>query len=98
MAHRYGKVLWWLLAAALVSLALQLPLGPDSTPPTDGRGYCVADSDCAPASCCHPGSCTGKNYKPDCRGVFCTEVCSGPLDCGAGSCACVKNQCQVVSK
>jgi hypothetical protein len=57
---------------------------------------CVYDSDCVPAQCCHPDSCINKDYKGVCN-LFCTEVCSGPLDCGAGSCGCVKGKCSVVS-
>ena len=28
--------------------------------------------------------------------LMCTMVCSGPLDCGAGSCGCVNGRCSVV--
>jgi len=58
---------------------------------------CSADSDCVPASCCHANSCISLNKKSDCSGMFCTAVCQGPLDCGAGHCSCVKNKCEVVS-
>ena len=57
---------------------------------------CLIDSDCVPASCCHPDSCVIKEKVPDCGGIFCSQVCSGPLDCGAGSCGCVDNKCEVV--
>lgn len=56
---------------------------------------CNSDSDCVPAACCHPTECINKNYAPDCFGIFCTQVCEGPLDCGAGKCACVNNKCAV---
>jgi hypothetical protein len=58
---------------------------------------CVVDEDCVPASCCHPDSCVIKEKAPDCSDAFCTAVCSGPLDCGAGSCGCVENKCEVIS-
>jgi hypothetical protein len=58
---------------------------------------CVLDSDCVPASCCHPDSCVIKEKAPDCGEVFCSQVCSGPLDCGAGSCGCVDNTCEIIS-
>ncbi len=57
---------------------------------------CESDSDCVPSSCCHATSCTSKEKAPDCRGVFCTQICSGPLDCGAGHCGCIKGKCKVV--
>ena len=58
---------------------------------------CTADSDCVPGGCCHPSTCVPKSQAPDCKGIFCTMVCSGPLDCGAGSCACNNGKCAVVS-
>ncbi len=59
---------------------------------------CSTDSDCVPAQCCHPYSCVRKEDAPDCSllGV-CTASCDGPIDCGAGRCACVNNTCSVVS-
>jgi|GEM_PF-2651629 len=58
---------------------------------------CSEDSDCVPAQCCHPTSCTTKANAPNCAKTVCSMVCQGPLDCGAGRCACVNNQCSVVS-
>lgn len=56
---------------------------------------CSADSDCVPATDCHPTSCINKAYyKPS--GRMCTEVCSGPLDCGAGWCGCVSGKCAII--
>jgi putative hemolysin len=56
---------------------------------------CSVDSDCAPASGCHPTSCINKQYvRPN--NLMCTMVCLGPLDCGAGSCKCVDSKCSVV--
>jgi len=57
---------------------------------------CQVDSDCIPASCCHAESCVSVNKKPDCEGIFCSAVCSGPLDCGAGSCKCINKKCEVI--
>lgn len=57
---------------------------------------CKVDSDCIPASCCHPDSCVSYEQKPDCTSVLCSMSCEGPLDCGAGSCGCKKNKCVVV--
>jgi len=56
---------------------------------------CLSDSDCAGSECCHPTRCINKAFKGVCD-VLCTQVCLGPLDCGAGSCKCVNNICAVV--
>jgi len=60
------------------------------------KDSCLVDSDCVPEQCCHPYSCVNINHEPDCTDIACTEVCSGPIDCGAGSCKCVNNRCEVV--
>jgi hypothetical protein len=56
---------------------------------------CTRDSDCVPAECCHPASCTAEAAKRPCN-LMCTMVCSGPLDCGAGSCGCVNGTCRII--
>lgn len=58
---------------------------------------CKSDSDCVGATCCHPTSCINKAYKGVCN-ELCTQVCQGPLDCGAGHCGCVDNRCTVIPK
>lgn len=58
---------------------------------------CESDSDCIGTECCHPTSCINKAYKGVCN-MLCTQVCQGPLDCGAGSCSCVNDRCTVVPK
>lgn len=58
---------------------------------------CENDSDCVGATCCHPTSCINKAYKGVCN-ELCTQVCEGPLDCGAGSCGCVNHMCTVIPK
>jgi hypothetical protein len=57
---------------------------------------CTADADCVPAPCCHPTSCTSHLAKQPCN-VMCTMSCEGPIDCGAGSCGCVKGKCGIVA-
>jgi hypothetical protein len=57
---------------------------------------CRGDADCVPEQCCHPTSCTNKALKGVCN-LACTASCEGPLDCGAGACACVKSKCVVMS-
>jgi hypothetical protein len=56
---------------------------------------CTVAGDCVPAECCHPSGCIPKTEKQPCN-VMCTASCEGPLDCGAGSCGCVKGKCSVV--
>jgi hypothetical protein len=56
---------------------------------------CTGESDCVPAQCCHPTSCINKVAERACN-EMCTMSCQGPLDCGAGSCGCVKGTCSVV--
>jgi hypothetical protein len=60
---------------------------------------CKLDSDCVPASCCHPSSCTTKDKAPECKKILCTQVCApNSFDCGQGSCACVNNKCEAIFK
>jgi hypothetical protein len=56
---------------------------------------CTRDEDCVPAGCCHPTRCIPAAEKGVCN-EMCTLNCAGPLDCGAGSCGCVRGTCAVV--
>lgn len=56
---------------------------------------CTVDSDCVPVCGCHPGSCIPIVNRDECERVFCTQECSGPLDCGAGSCGCINGKCDI---
>ncbi len=58
---------------------------------------CRLDTDCVPASCCHPNSCVTVDKKPECNRRLCSMDCSGPLDCGAGYCGCVNGKCSIVN-
>jgi hypothetical protein len=60
---------------------------------TDIRS-CTTDADCVPEQCCHPTSCINRAYRGVCN-ELCTEVCLGPLDCGAGHCGCSSGSCSV---
>ena len=62
-----------------------------------GTRSCLADSDCVPEQCCHPTSCINSASKGVCT-LLCTNVCDGPLDCGAGYCGCVQGSCSVVPR
>ena len=60
-----------------------------------GPTGCTSDAECVPAQCCHPDSCINAAAKHVCI-LMCTNVCQGPIDCGAGHCGCVNRQCAVV--
>src|SRR5512145_1724354 len=78
--------------------AVTVPATPAATAPTPMNAMqCTADADCVPAQCCHPTSCINRVAQPSCDGTVCTMMCGGPLDCGAGSCGCVRGQCSVVT-
>ncbi len=62
---------------------------------SEKKGVCEIDEDCVPATCCHADSCVLKSEAPNCDGAICTMSCSGPMDCGAGSCGCNKGKCEV---
>jgi hypothetical protein len=87
-----------LLALILVVMTILLitSLNKYNEVPSPSNTACVYDSDCVPAQCCHPDSCINKDYKSVCN-LMCTAICSGPLDCSAGSCGCVKGECSVIS-
>ncbi len=58
------------------------------------QAECSVDSDCVPATCCHPSQCVPASMAPDCSGVFCTQECRpGTLDCGQGQCRCMEGKC-----
>lgn len=61
------------------------------------KNECMNDNECVASSCCHAESCVPKNKSPACDKVFCSQICSGPLDCGAGHCGCVKNKCDIIA-
>ncbi|MDD1667199.1 MAG: hypothetical protein LUO96_01900 [Methanomicrobiales archaeon] len=84
-------------ASVTVRVTGELPAGPTGTAPGGGgdTGSCVTDSDCVPEQCCHPTSCINSDYKGVCT-LLCTNVCQGPIDCGAGHCGCVDGSCSVV--
>jgi hypothetical protein len=66
-----------------------------STPTESGNRTCSVDHDCVPQQCCHPTSCIHHSYKGVCT-ELCTNVCEGPIDCGAGHCGCEAGTCQVL--
>ncbi len=86
-----------LLRYVLAALILLGFLAGCTAPPSGGdeNQTCSVYSDCVPEQCCHPTSCINQTYKGVCT-ELCTNVCQGPIDCGAGHCGCVNGICQVV--
>jgi hypothetical protein len=99
------KLFWIIIGLGILLIVLIILIVIDSknnnSPNSNNNSSnkeCFQDSDCVASGCCHPDSCTSIDKKPGCDDMVCTEECSGPLDCGAGSCGCISNRCQVVSK
>ncbi len=81
-------------AASVPTTVTTLPA--TSVPPvTLQSAECTGAADCIPAECCHPTACIAGPRKTPCT-IMCTMVCSGPLDCGAGSCGCIDGRCAVI--
>lgn len=85
------KIYYWLLGTVLVLLVSC------TTVPAEKK--CLQDSDCAPASCCHPVDAVNKEYSPHCEKVMCSQNCvPDTIDCGQGEIKCVNDECKVVLK
>ncbi len=103
MSLMFGIVLAVALAAGCVQQSAPTPVptataNPTPTPPqTADLKACSQDSDCVPSTCCHAPDCANRVAinRTVCT-LLCTDVCSGPLDCGAGTCGCVNGGCAVV--
>lgn len=81
----------------VVSIVLVSVLKKDS--PKQEEIQCNENSDCVPATCCHPDSCVSKLNAPNCEGAICTADCvPGTLDCGQEKCICKLNKCQTIAK
>ncbi len=96
----YNKKLFWViifLIAIFIILVYLIAKNKESESEKNLNSECTTDKDCIPATCCHPESCVTIEKVPDCDRVICSMVCSGPLDCGAGSCGCVDGRCTVMS-
>lgn len=94
------KLLWIIIILIILLIILVFFIArnyKDFSDPSDNNvKECKNDNDCVPGGCCHPNSCVSLDKKPDCKGMICTQDCSGPLDCGAGHCGCVNNKCSIV--
>jgi len=83
----------WIVAIilAIIALTAMIYYGTMNKAPE-----CNADSDCVPATCCHPDSCVSSANAPKCEGIMCTQECQeGTMDCGQGSCSCNAGKCGV---
>ena len=93
----HNKTLFWIIILLLILFVILIYFIVNNK--TDKEASeCSADEDCVPATCCHPDSCTTVEKSPDCEKIMCSMVCSGPLDCDAGYCGCVKGKCEVINK
>jgi len=72
------------------------PTATMTAPGAAGNRGCRTDADCVPEQCCHPTGCINRASKGVCT-LLCTDVCSGPLDCGAGHCSCMNGICSVAA-
>lgn len=96
----HNKKLLWVILILIGLLIVVIYMGAKASKDNkkidvNNSAECSVDSDCIPNSCCHANGCISKENVKVCN-LFCTEDCSGPLDCGAGSCGCVKNKCEIV--
>ena len=56
---------------------------------------CNSNSDCIPATCCHPKICVNKAYAPNCKNAICTTMMV-PNTLDYGKCECINNACEAV--
>lgn len=64
---------------------------------TEDPQFCLVDTDCVPAQCCHATSSVNARHAPDCTNVLCTLECRpGTLDCNQGEIRCASNRCVVI--
>ncbi len=57
----------------------------------------IANESCVVDSCCHAKGCVWESEAPNCDGSFCTMSCEPEtMDCGAGHCEVVYDECEVV--
>jgi len=98
----HNKKLFWVIIVLIVLLIVLIwfIIKNDklNKPSQNPNSECTKDRGCVPAACCHAESCVPVEDAPKCKGMMCSMVCSGPLDCDAGHCGCVKGKCEVIKK
>jgi len=100
----HNKILFWIiigLGIILIFLIIFIVINSKTNntgnnPNNNSQKECEQDSDCIPGGCCHPTTCVSVDKKSVCKGMICTEDCSGPLDCKAGHCSCVNYKCIII--
>lgn len=94
----HNKKLFWIIILLLILLGFLIYfMVHNNKTSIANESECSIDADCVPVCGCHPDRCITKLERSECGPVtFCTQVCSGPLDCGAGICGCVNNKCKIV--
>ena len=94
----HNKKLFWTIILLLIAwiILIYFIVQDNKKQEVIGEPQCQIDNDCLPACGCHSDSCIVASEREKCPKVFCSQSCSGPLDCGAGYCGCVNNKCQVV--
>ncbi len=95
----HNKKLFWVIILLIILLILLIYFIVKNNKKTDIAigAECSVDSNCVPVCGCHPESCIPIEQKEECPNMFCSQVCSGPLDCLAGSCRCIKGKCKVIA-
>ena len=92
----HNKKLFWIIILLTILLIGTIILREKRSPDDKIERECNSDEECVPSTCCHPDSCVPAREAPVCEGIVCSAVCSGPLDCGAGRCRCIKGKCEVI--
>ena len=91
-----GNLKWLVIAVVCFALAIWLMMSAFNNSNEGEVKECLTNSDCVPASCCHPNSCVPIIEAPNCDEILCSQECKpGTLDCGQGNCACENNKCGV---
>jgi len=93
-----SKLFWIILLLLLLLLILIFIFIKAGEKKNEIEKECLDPSDCVPATCCHPSSCTSISKKPICNGTLCSQDCESILDCGNAYCGCINGKCDVIKK
>lgn len=95
MKIEHNRKLFWIIILLIIMLIGLVYYAVNGDFDEEEVNGCLVDSECVPSSCCHAESCVLVGEASDCSDIFCTQECSGPLDCGAGVCGCVEGFCVI---
>ena len=98
----HNKKLFWIIILLIIILGFLIYViaknnNKEKALSQNPNPECSIDSNCVAVCGCHPESCIPKEQRGECPNMFCSQVCSGPLDCRAGSCGCVKGMCEIIN-